>query len=198
MGVNLYIKSITCALLLCHNIQTKMYQVDKNSFLYSLVISIALSHGFKIVQIQYNSYFLSLLYSDGSETKSTISAFSELNQLDPLLKITMHLITNEYFSNIVWMFWNISFMNSLHHINPLETGNNITFFECKWSKFSFIRVYSTVIWSERYSFSAIGPTSPKRIQIVSILPALSKAPNVPFFSVLPVKFPMYLAKESHW
>ena len=39
---------------------------------------------------------------------------------------------------------------------------------------------------------------PKRMQIVT-LPALSlpKAPTVPFFSVLPVKFPMYPAKESH-
>ena len=31
---------------------------------------------------------------------------------------------------------------------------------------------------------------PKRMQIVSTLPALSKAPTVPLFSVLPVKFPM--------
>ena len=46
--------------------------------------------------------------------------------------------------------------------------------------------------SERYSFSA------KRMEIVSTLPALSKAPIVSLFSALPVKFPIYPAKESPW
>ena len=55
---------------------------------------------------------------------------------------------------------------------------------------------TSVSGSERYSFSAVGSTSSKRMQIVSTLPALSKAPTVPFFTVLPVKFPMCPAKES--
>ena len=51
-------------------------------------------------------------------------------------------------------------------------------------------------WSERYSFSAVGSTPPpQRMQIASTLLALSKAPTVPLFSVLPVKFP---AKEPPW
>ena len=36
------------------------------------------------------------------------------------------------------------------------------------------------------------------MQIVSTLPALWKTPTVPLFSVLPVMFPMYPAKESPW
>ena len=47
--------------------------------------------------------------------------------------------------------------------------------------------------SERCSFSTVRKTSPKRMQIVSTLPAMSKAPTVSLFSVLPVKYP---AKES--
>ena len=43
--------------------------------------------------------------------------------------------------------------------------------------------------SKRYSFSAVVSTSPKRMQIVSTSPALSKAPTVPLFYILPVKFP---------
>ena len=48
-------------------------------------------------------------------------------------------------------------------------------------------VRSLTFGSERYSFSAVGSTSSKGMQIVSTLPALSKAPTVSLFSVLPVK-----------
>ena len=43
--------------------------------------------------------------------------------------------------------------------------------------------------SERYSFSAVGPTSLNRMQIVSTLPALTKATTMPLFLVVPAKFP---------
>ena len=42
-----------------------------------------------------------------------------------------------------------------------------------------IRHVEDISWSERYSFSVFGSTSPKRMQFVSTLLALSKAPTVP-------------------
>ena len=38
-----------------------------------------------------------------------------------------------------------------------------------------------IIRSERYSFSTVGSTSPKRMQIISTLPALSNAPPCRYF-----------------
>ena len=50
--------------------------------------------------------------------------------------------------------------------------------------------------SERYSFSAVEPTSLKWMQIVSTLTTLPTAPTVALFSVVPAKFPyLWLAER---
>ena len=63
--------------------------------------------------------------------------------------------------------------------------------------FHLIMERTCVCGSERYSFSAVGPTSLNWRQIVSTLPALPKAHTALLFSVVPAKFPRPVAGRAN-
>ena len=136
----------------------------------------------------------SFVYDQMTISSAKIFLQDFLENLKRKLKNFLKILKKSFLNRPYWCMQHVQIFNQHHKIAIswiMICYLSFSVYEKTQDKMEIIQIWIQMLNSfKRYSFSAVGSTSFKRMQIVSTPPALSKAPTVPLFSIRQISRPV--------